>query len=420
MWNGAQRLDVGAAAHARGLDHLAAGAARRLGAERRPLVAVQLEHRQPDRVGGARDLVERRVDEHADDLDPALQRRRDLGAAATLAAPRASAARRSARSPTRRRRAASWASSSGVMPQNLILGAWPRTHRTDRRASMSGRRISASPISTASTPASAELLELLAARLKPDSATTVDARRDAAAARRSRGVDLQRRQVTVVDADQIGARWRAPTSSSRRRGPRPARPGRARGPRVQLRQLAGVERRDDQQDRVGPRRERLVDLVRLDDEVLAQDRQPRDAARAPQVVERAAEAGRLGEDRERGGAAALVGADHVLELEVLADHAGRGRAALVLGDQRESGPRAARRRKCSPGRRSLRRASARRRRRARVELAHGCVHGASSWVRATKRSSASPRRRVDRRLRRRAPRPAASRRRRRRRSRRRR
>ncbi len=45
-----QGLDVGAAAHPCRLDHLAAGAPRRLGAERRPLVAVELEHGQPDRV----------------------------------------------------------------------------------------------------------------------------------------------------------------------------------------------------------------------------------------------------------------------------------------------------------------------------------------------------------------------------------
>ena len=46
---------------------LRAGAARDLGAERRALVAVELDQREPQRVGGLRDLVERRVDEHADE-----------------------------------------------------------------------------------------------------------------------------------------------------------------------------------------------------------------------------------------------------------------------------------------------------------------------------------------------------------------
>ena len=44
-----------------------------------PLVAVQLDVREPDRVGGAGDLVERRVHEHADELDPAAHAARDPG-----------------------------------------------------------------------------------------------------------------------------------------------------------------------------------------------------------------------------------------------------------------------------------------------------------------------------------------------------
>jgi hypothetical protein len=72
-----ERGDVGAAAHARGLDDLRSRAARDLGAEGGPLVAVELDHAQPDRVGGGRHLVERRVDEDATDLRPSAQRRGD-------------------------------------------------------------------------------------------------------------------------------------------------------------------------------------------------------------------------------------------------------------------------------------------------------------------------------------------------------
>ena len=75
----------------------------------------------------------------------------------------------------------------------------------------------------------------------------------------------------------------------------------------------GVERRDDQQQRVGARGRGLVDLIGVDDEVLAQDRQDRRRAGGAQVVERAAEVRPLGEDRERGRAAALVGADDLLD-----------------------------------------------------------------------------------------------------------
>ena len=50
-----------------------------------------------------------------------------------------------------------------------------------------------------------------------------------------------------------------------------------------------LERGDDQQHRVGARGRGLVDLVGVDDEVLAQDRQRRRRARLAQVVQRAAE-----------------------------------------------------------------------------------------------------------------------------------
>ena len=57
-----------------------------------------------------------------------------------------------------------------------------------------------------------------------------------------------------------------------------------------------------------------------------------------QVLERAAEVGLVGEDRERGGAAALVGADLLGDVVAVGgDLAGAGRAPLELGDQREAG-----------------------------------------------------------------------------------
>jgi hypothetical protein len=80
-----QRLDVRAASHAHRLDHLAARAASRLGAERRALVAVELHHRQVEGLSDLCDMLERRVDEHARDLDPAPERRRDLGGCIELA-----------------------------------------------------------------------------------------------------------------------------------------------------------------------------------------------------------------------------------------------------------------------------------------------------------------------------------------------
>jgi hypothetical protein len=99
-----------------------------------------------------------------------------------------------------------------------------------------------------------------------------------------------------------------------------------------------VQRGDDEQDRVGAGHRRLVDLVGIDDEVLAQDRQHARSARLAQVVERAAEMALLGEDRQRRGASALVGLDDLGDRGALADLAGAGRAALVLGDDRDARP----------------------------------------------------------------------------------
>ena len=67
------------AGDARRLDDLAAGAARRLGAERRALVAVQLQVAVADLLGLARDLLERRVDEHPDARHAAAQLGDDRG-----------------------------------------------------------------------------------------------------------------------------------------------------------------------------------------------------------------------------------------------------------------------------------------------------------------------------------------------------
>ena len=64
-----------------------------LGAERRALVAVQLHVREPDRLGGVGDLVERRVDEHADELGPAPHAARDPGRDGLVARRAASPAR---------------------------------------------------------------------------------------------------------------------------------------------------------------------------------------------------------------------------------------------------------------------------------------------------------------------------------------
>ena len=56
--------------------------------------------------------------------------------------------------------------------------------------------------------------------------------------------------------------------------------------RVERGQPARVQRRDDQQDRVGAARQGFDHLIVVDDEVLAQDRQRRRAPRAEEIVKR--------------------------------------------------------------------------------------------------------------------------------------
>jgi hypothetical protein len=86
---GLQRLQVGPRADLDRLDHPAPGPPGGLGAVRRALVAVQLQHGQPNLVGHPGDPVEGRVDEHPRQLHPAAQRRGDRHRVVQPAAARA-------------------------------------------------------------------------------------------------------------------------------------------------------------------------------------------------------------------------------------------------------------------------------------------------------------------------------------------
>ena len=242
---------------------------------------------------------------------------------------------------------ASSASSSRVMPQILT----PRARRTSKlalsrpsssrqAASMSGARISVSPISTASTPTRSSSSSCSRVE-KPDSDTTVlPAGTSASSVVGALDVDAEVRQVAVVDPEHVGL--------DLERGLELALvvdlDERVEVERARLVQqaleLVQLERGDDQQDRVGAGRGGLVELVGVDDEVLAQDGQRR-RRRAPRAGRRASRAKWNGSVRmrQRGGAAALVGAHDLGDLGALADRPGRRRAPLVLGDQRDAGPR---------------------------------------------------------------------------------
>ena len=82
-------VNVGRAGDADPLHHLGAGAPRDLGAESRALVAAELDHRQLRVLHLAPHLLQRRVDEDADNLAAPAQRRPDLSRDGRVAAPRA-------------------------------------------------------------------------------------------------------------------------------------------------------------------------------------------------------------------------------------------------------------------------------------------------------------------------------------------
>ena len=114
---------------------------------------------------------------------------------------------------------------------------------------------------------------------------------------------LEGAQVAIVDADQ--RRRQAPGRAPARphRAPRPARPCPARvASAASSASCASLERRDDQQDAVGAQGPRLVHLIGVDHEVLAQHRQRTGRARRLQVGIGALKEVRVGEHRQAGRA----------------------------------------------------------------------------------------------------------------------
>ena len=85
----------------------------------------------------------------------------------------------------------------------------------------------------------------------------------------------------------------------------------------------------------------LMDLVGIEQEILAQRGQGAGRARRGQKLGRALEGRRVGQHRKAGGAARLIGLGERRRVEIGADQA-LGRAGLLdLGDQRDTGrPRA--------------------------------------------------------------------------------
>ena len=104
----------------------------------------------------------------------------------------------------------------------------------------------------------------------------------------------------------------------------------------QFRHQAVVQCRHDQQDRIRAHRARLVHLVMVDDEILADHRQRAGGARLAQVGFRALEELHVGQHRQAGRAVFGVALRDRRRLEVRAQHAFRGRGLLHFRD--DAGP----------------------------------------------------------------------------------
>src|ERR1039457_6132370 len=108
----------------------------------------------------------------------------------------------------------------------------------------------------------------------------------------------------------------------------------------ELAQVLVVQGRHDEQDGVRARGPRLGDLVRIDDEVLAQKGQLRNRARPAQIIQTAAEKRRIGQDRRSRGSGRLVDRQPPGDVGVALDEALRGRTPLEFRDARHTRGRA--------------------------------------------------------------------------------
>jgi hypothetical protein len=102
-------------------------------------------------------------------------------------------------------------------------------------------------------------------------------------------------------------------------------------------ELVVVEDAHDEEHGVGAHGGGFVDLVGIENEVLAEDGEVDDVAGALEVLGGALEEGGFGQDGEGGGAAVLVGGGEVAGMQVGADVAEGGGGALDFGDDADAG-----------------------------------------------------------------------------------
>ena len=141
-------------------------------------------------------------------------------------------------------------------------------------------------------------------------------------------------QVAVVDADQLDVELQRPGQFVGGVHFHQHVTADPLGGVVELVELGVGQRRHDQQHRVGAHGAGFEHLPRVDDEVLAQQRQGDRVAGGAQVVLVALEEVLVGEHGQGAGAGPFVTAGDVHRVEVLADQPLAGGGFLDLGDHR--------------------------------------------------------------------------------------
>ena len=130
---------------------------------------------------------------------------------------------------------------------------------------------------------------------------------------------LERAQIPVVDADQPRFEPQRPRQLGLVMHLDEHVHAERKGCRFELGRGGVLERRHDDQDAIGASRARLGHLIRVVHEVLAQRRQRASRARRAQVIERALEGGRVGQDGEAGRSALRISRRQGRRIEIFAD-----------------------------------------------------------------------------------------------------
>ncbi len=203
-------------------------------------------------------------------------------------------------------------------------------------ASISSCRIRLSPTRNVRTPTAAirwqsAWVEIPLSQTSSTSAGTSAASRSVFA--RSTSKVLRLRLLTPISRD-CSRGQRTVELGSRRELP-PARPSLGARGQFDFAHLRIVQRRNDDQDRIGPHRAGFGTLPRIDHEILPDHRQVAGRACGDQIVLVALKIRRIGQHRKAGRTARLIGTGMGGRVKISTDQSFGWRSSLYFCDQRK-------------------------------------------------------------------------------------